>query len=368
MRRDEGPRGSTAYGGPARLRVGIPRALAFYRHFPFWRAFLEGCGCEVVASPPTDLGIMRAGTERCVDDICVAVKALFGHAAWLSDKVDLVLVPRMVSVEKKPYDTFTCPKLIAAPDMIRHGIPDMPELLEFVVDVKKRPWWWGCLSLGRRLGATPCRLWGAWRRGMEEQARYETLLRTGMMPEDALAVLEGKGPGTPAYLEEGRVTVGLVGHHYLLGDPLVNNRIVRWLHAAGARVVGSSCFTWRETEEEAGELPPLSWSYEKELLGAVSRFMRGGEVDGVVYMTSFGCGPDSMVMEMVRREMRSRWKLPLLEIVLDEHSAEAGIRTRAEAFVDSLPDRGAAGRRPHGERPFWGAALVVGRGERGTGA
>lgn len=328
------------------MRVGIPRALAFYRHYPFWRAFLEGCGCEVLASPPTDLGIMRAGTEACVDDICVAVKALFGHAAWLAEEeVDAVLIPRMVSVEKKPYDTFTCPKLIAAPDMIRHGLPRTPEILEFVVDTKRRPWWWGCLSLGRRLGASPCRIWSAWRRGLEEQGRYEELLRTGMMPDDALRRLGDGGSEPPAYLSRGRVTVGLVAHHYLLGDPLVNNRIVRWLHAAGARVVGSSRFSWGEIEEEAGGLPPLSWSYEKELLGAVSRFMRGGEVDGVVYMTSFGCGPDSMVMEMVRREMRPRWKLPLLEIVLDEHSAEAGIRTRAEAFVDSLPARAAAGGR-----------------------
>jgi predicted nucleotide-binding protein (sugar kinase/HSP70/actin superfamily) len=132
------------------------------------------------------------------------------------------------------------------------------------------------------------------------------------------------------------VTVGVVAHHYLLGDPLLNNRIVHWLNDSGARVIGSSILSEEEIESEAGRFPPLSWSYEKELLCAASIFLEREDVDGVVYMTSFGCGPDSVIMEMVRRELRSARSCPMLELVLDEHSAEAGVRTRAEAFVDGL--------------------------------
>lgn len=319
------------------LRVGVPRALMFYRYHPFLKAFLEGCGCEVVASPPTNLKILGMGTDLCVDDVCVAVKVLFGHVRFLQEKVDAVLVPRLVSVEKKKYDTFTCPKLIAAPDMVRFSFPNLPRLLEFIVDVKEAPWWYGCLKLGRDLKAPLRAIVRAYAGAVREQARFEELLSSGLLPADALERMDGDGgEPLPPYLAEGDVTVALVGHPYLLGDALVNKRLVHWLEVSGARVLGSSMLGPGETEKELTRLPPLSWSYEKELLAAASHFLNRPDIDGVIYMTSFGCGPDSLVTEMVRRELDLPPESVLLELVLDEHSAESGVRTRVEAFVDML--------------------------------
>lgn len=319
------------------MLVGMPRALMFYRYFPFLAAYLEGCGCEVLPSPPTNLSIMGMGTDICVDDVCVAVKVLFGHVGYLQDKVDAVLVPRLVSVEKRKYDTFTCPKLIAAPDMVRFSFPDLPALLEFTVDVSRAPWWWGCVRLGRELKAPLRVMAGAYAAAVREQRSYEGLLQRGILPAEALTRLgDGNGADLPSYLAEGDVTVAVVGHPYLLGDALVNKRLVHWLEASGARVLGSTMLTEAEVERQAGRFPPLSWSYEKELLGAAASFLDRADVDGVIYLTSFGCGPDSLVIEMVRREHDLPEDRILLELVLDEHSAESGVRTRAEAFVDML--------------------------------
>lgn len=319
------------------LRVGVPRALMFYRYYPFLRSFLEGFGCEVVASPPTNLKILGLGTDICVDDVCVAVKVLFGHVRFLQEEVDAVLVPRLVSVEKRKYDTFTCPKLIAAPDMVRFSFPDLPRLLEFTVDIKEAPWWYGCLKLGRDLKAPLRAIARSYSRAMREQRRFEELLGSGLLPGDALERMDnGDGGPPPAYLTEGDVTVAVVGHPYLLGDALVNKRLVHWLEVSGARVMGSSMLGLEETERELAQLPPLSWSYEKELLAAASHFLNRPDIDGVIYVTSFGCGPDSLVTEMVRRELDLPPDSVLLELVLDEHSAESGVRTRVEAFVDML--------------------------------
>ncbi len=349
------------------MKVGIPRALMFYRYYPFLRAFVEGCGHRVVPSPPTDLAILERGTELCVDDICVAVKAYFGHVDYLKDKVDVLLVPRLVSVERRKHDTFTCPKLIAAPDMVRFSPHRPPMLLEWVLDVKRAPWWWGCAVLARRLGATPCRALEAYRAAWREQGRYERMLREGMLPEEALEGMEGtEGMGareedaregkrarmTPSRLHDAgeggarraaprrdlrdEVTVAVVGHPYLLGDRLLNKDLVHWLRGSGARVVAGTVFSDEELAREAASLPDLSWSYERELLAAASLFTAREEVDGIVYLTSFGCGPDSMAMEMFKREMLPRGGKAFMEVVLDEHSAASGVRTRAEAFVDML--------------------------------
>jgi len=319
------------------LKIGIPRALMFYRYYPFLRSFLQGCGCDVQPSPPTNLKILHEGTDICVDDVCVAVKVLFGHVSQLAGKVDAILIPRLVSVEKRAYDTFTCPKLIAAPDMIRYSFPHLPPPLEFVMDISKAPFWWGCVRMMRDLHLPLRRFAGAYRAAMREQERFEGLLHRGLLPDDALAEMyEGVANHLPSYLDDRDVTVAMVGHPYLLGDPVVNKRLVRWLDACGARVLGSTMLTREVLEKESSGLPPLSWSYEKELLAAASLFLKRDDVDGVIYLTSFGCGPDSLVTEMVRRELIPAGDQVLLEMVLDEHSAESGVRTRAEAFVDLL--------------------------------
>ncbi len=332
--------------GPARIRgdrflkVGIPRALMFYRYYPFLKSLLEGCGCEAQPSPPTNLKILGDGVEICVDDICVAVKVLFGHVSQLAGKVDAILIPRLVSVEKQDYDTFTCPKLIAAPDMIRYSFPHLPAPLEFTVDVSKAPWWWGSARLMRQLDLPLRKMPGVYSAAVREQKRYEALLHGGLLPPDALArMYNGNGCNVPPYLSRRDVTVAVVGHPYLLGDPAVNKRLAHWLDVSGARVLGSTMLPEGDLQREASVLSPISWSYEKELLAAAAYFLKQPDVDGVIYLTSFGCGPDSLVTEMVRRELAPAGEQILLELVLDEHSAESGVRTRAEAFVDMLRRR-----------------------------
>lgn len=415
------------------MRIGIPRALAFYCYYPFLKTFLEGCGHEVVASPPTDLRLLEMGVESCVDDVCVAVKVFFGHARFLGERVEALLVPRVVSVEKGPHDTFTCPKLIAAPDMIRFLRGRPPLLLEWVLDAKKTPWWWGCLRLAVRLRVSPGRARRAYLAARREHSVFESLLLQGLLPDEAVSVWEkmvykhhrlGIEGGRPAHTRQDgrkldsrsgrssareplssvmfaddgktwwtamskeaaqrvdaetrtrspsgamsraecfsvlagsgfqgrrvvrlddarreRATVGVVGHPYLLADRLVNKNLIRWLEEAGSVVVPCTVLSPRELEEEMVRIPEMSWSYERELLAAVLRFAGLTGVDGIVYLTSFGCGPDSMAMELARREIVAPHGKPFLEVVLDEHSADSGVRTRAEAFVDMLKRRKSA--------------------------
>lgn len=35
------------------MRIGIPRALYYYRYYPLWQTFFQSLGCEVVFSDPT---------------------------------------------------------------------------------------------------------------------------------------------------------------------------------------------------------------------------------------------------------------------------------------------------------------------------
>jgi benzoyl-CoA reductase/2-hydroxyglutaryl-CoA dehydratase subunit BcrC/BadD/HgdB len=60
-----------------------------------------------------------------------------------------------------------------------------------------------------------------------------------------------------------------------------------------------------------------------------------GSVDGLVAVVAFGCAPDSGLAPELGQAARQAG-LPMLTLTLDEHSGEAGLVTRLEAFVDML--------------------------------
>ena len=57
------------------------------------------------------------------------------------------------------------------------------------------------------------------------------------------------------------------------------------------------------------------------------------QVDGIILMSAFPCGPDSMTNDMLLRLVKD---VPILTIILDNQSGSAGLETRLESFVDIL--------------------------------
>ena len=76
------------------------------------------------------------------------------------------------------------------------------------------------------------------------------------------------------------------------------------------------------------------WTCEEEVVGAGGHYLRSGS-DGVIGITAFGCGPDSLMMDIVQRQARTM-TTPFMSLTLDEHTAEAGMITRLEAFLDMI--------------------------------
>jgi predicted nucleotide-binding protein (sugar kinase/HSP70/actin superfamily) len=76
----------------------------------------------------------------------------------------------------------------------------------------------------------------------------------------------------------------------------------------------------------------MYWRSGQAILGT-ARMVSANPHLQAVYLTSFQCGPDSFLLTYFRQEMRGK---PFLELEVDDHTAEAGIVTRCEAFLDSL--------------------------------
>jgi predicted nucleotide-binding protein (sugar kinase/HSP70/actin superfamily) len=345
-------------GKPA-LRVGLPRALLTYRYYVLWKSFVAGLGCEVVESPWTNRQILDQGVRLTVDDICIPVKVYIGHLLYLQGKgVDAILAPRVYAVEESAKPRYTCPKFMGLPDMARAVVGEPPPLLDVDVNVRERPLAESFVEIGKRLGFDRKASVAAFERAAAAQALFEGSLANGLK-EAAAASLSDAGPspekdrrGAPAgssvihrpeaagaSSEEEDLLVAVVGHPYLIFDDYLSFNLQRRLAALGARTLTQFAVSADVIETEMAKHRELSWSYERELLGAVGHFVRRDDIDGVVVLTSFACGTFAVISELIDREVRPGADKPLLYLMVDELTGEAGIQTRLESFCDMVRER-----------------------------
>jgi hypothetical protein len=140
------------------------------------------------------------------------------------------------------------------------------------------------------------------------------------------------GDGGKDYL----ATIALIGHPYLLYDDYVNYRLISRLEANRVRVLTPEMAEKEKIDAAITELVGKAyWTYEGEVIGAGGYYLGSDEVDGVIGLLAFGCGPDSMMMDLLKHRAR-KWQKPFMLLTLDEHTAEAGLITRLEAFLDMI--------------------------------
>lgn len=317
------------------VTVGIPRALLYYHYYPGWEAFFRALGAEVVLSDETTKTILDRGVRDAVDEACLPVKLYMGHLANLRDKgVDCIFAPRVVSVERKKY---LCPKFLGLPEMARFCVPDLPELLDVEINVhqKYHETKKDLAKLARRFDRRPWSARRALRAAKAAQDAYEAKLRLGLTPRD---VLTGKEPAAV----QARVRVAVLGHAYNLNDPFISMNLIEKLREMGVEVVTSEMLRPQDILRGSRRLEKeIFWTFGKELMGAGFHLLDEANIQGMVLVASFGCGPDSLICDLVERVYKRNKKVPVLTLTLDEHTGEAGVVTRLEAFVDMLRWRAA---------------------------
>jgi len=280
-------------------------------------------------SPPSNRALLESGCSLAVDETCLSVKLHLGHVAWFRDRdVDAVLAPRYVSMNRAERE---CVKLWALPDIVGNAVPDL-KLMTYSVDAAglthaPSTQTGELYRLARRLGATPLR---AARAVVLARRAERTHVRTRQREQSARLAKRTDAP-----------RILIVGHAYNVFDDLVGEPIIRTLEQQGCELLYSDDLAHREARRLSKRLSPrLYWTNNQQLLGAVERYR--GEVDGIVFLVTFPCGPDSLVTELAVRKVR---EVPVVTLILDEHSGEGGLRTRLESFVDIIRMQRAAAER-----------------------
>jgi len=301
--------------------IGIPQALSYYYFYPLWHSFFTQLGFDIKTSGLTHRHKLDAGIAIVPGEACLPLKCYFGHLLSLINEVDFIFVPRLVCLKKKPKIKLGCPKLIGLPDMVRALVPQA-HILTLDIDLRNEPEVKSYMKMARSLGARTGDAQRAYRAAFNEFKQYKK------ERSQAASALNKAG--------NNKITIGLLGHSYLLQDNYLNFNLTKKLSDLECCVIDCHSFSTDEIEMELPHVESVSWYFEEELLGAALRFLHMDNISGLIYLVSFGCGAGSITNEIVELEILKDCTIPRLRIIIDEYTGEAGLMTRLESFVDML--------------------------------
>lgn len=302
--------------------IGIPRGLLAYRQGMLWKEFFEQLGFQCVFSPKSDKHILDEGTARAIDETCLPFKMYLGHVIELFGKCDAVFVPRTGGYLPKEK---MCTRYEALPDLVRNIFRDEKvRILTVSYD------WYDktneekvFIQLGAQLGKTKREAKKAYShaRKKEEVWRKE------------------KEKKQTKLLESGSIKVLMAGHPYVLHDAYMGGELTRILNSMGAEVLYSDYVNREDALKRSYEFSRvMPWLINREMAGAAMLMRR--HVDGVVIVSAYPCGPDSLVNDMLIRRIK---EVPVLILTLDAQSGTAGMETRVESFIDIIKYQKAGG-------------------------
>ncbi len=148
--------------------------------------------------------------------------------------------------------------------------------------------------------------------------------------------------------------IAITGEIYVVWEPFVNLNIETKLGEMGVEVI--RCLWLSENILHRVHLDFWSWRSKSRALKAAEPYLGynvGAECnisvgnvviskrrgyDGLIHLMPFTCMPEIVAQSIIPKVSR-HYDMPVLTFILDEHTGEAGMVTRLEAFVDLLARR-----------------------------
>ncbi len=307
--------------------LGIPRTMFFQEMMPFFRTFFEKLGFTVVYSQKTNKQVIHQGVECLAAEPCYPVKVAHGHVLdLLQAGVKRIFLPSVIDMphpHPEIQQGLVCPMaqslaytLPTAIDFAPYGARLLSPVLYFGRGYRALRQ--GLRALGKDLGVSLRAVDRALPKALAAQEAYY-----GKLQARGREILDNLSP-------KARLII-LVGRPYNAFDPGMNLNLHRKLRQLGVLAMPMDYLPINEVED-LEEIKPMFWRFGQKILGVGQHIRKNPRLYGI-FITNFGCGPDSFIQHFFRDRMRGK---PYLEIEIDEHSADVGAITRLEAFLDSL--------------------------------
>ena len=307
-------------------KIGIPRAFYYHALPGLFETFFHSLGIEPVVSGRSDRPTLQRAVNVCEAEHCLPNKLFDGHVLSIAKEVDAVFVPRLLSMTK---GYIACPRFGALPEATRAWLNEQVPVVSVDINHNREPLEKTLVRFGVILGASVKDARTAAAAGLSAYRERMAELRRRSLPDEA------QSNQRPGFL--------LLGHPYTLHDTFIATPIVQKLKSLNVPVE-MMCFD-AQLAAPAGEPTDILWCTFAKMHNRLTT-LDTDKYAGVIQVSTFNCGCDSMMMEKFSRLCKKRG-IPYMILMVDEHTGRAGIDTRLEAFIDSISWRRG---RLHGEQ------------------
>jgi len=324
--------------------VGLTRSFLVNLLYPLYRRFFESLGCDVIVVDEVD----PQGLARTNSSFCYPAEISHGMMASLvKRRPDYIFLPQVyeLSVEKPqscdPGHQCTCITAFAESYYLKSAFREFDGVLLTPLLNFSRGWETQAepfIKVAQQLGFAREQGAAAYEQGVA--ALRELIDWRRELGRKVLAELEA---------DPARTAVVLFGRPYNAFADEANMGIPRKFASRGVTVIPFDCLPFYDEPI----LDNMTWAMGQDILRCTHFVKKHPQLFGA-FVTNFGCGPDSFVVTYFRDIMQTK---PSLTLEIDSHTADAGVNTRIEAFLDICERFRKLGLKDAAPRPFQPARL-----------
>ena len=318
-----------------KINIGYPLGLNAFELLPFWRAFFDSLGFNLMTSPLSDRRLYEGGQYTIPSDTaCYPAKLMHGHIeALIREGADVIFYPDMSYNidEGQGDDHFNCPVVAYYPQVIKLNVPavrNLPFICDFIsladtqvfkkrITLTLKKYFPNAGLTAKKIAAAADDAYGAYK--------------------SHLLAIENKGAELIEEAKrEGRTVIMLAGRPYHI-DPEINHGIHEIIAGLGATVLSEDCIPPSKERLKTGVRN--QWTYHARMYNAAKFVAEAPENLEIhlVQLVSFGCGVDAVTTDEIRSTVEKGGRL-YSQIKIDEisNSGAATIRLRSLASVIEL--------------------------------
>jgi len=319
------------------MKIGIPKALLYYFYYPFWKTLFTELGCEVVTSNDTNKKTISEGAHVTETEMCVPIKIYNGHIAeLLKTDVDFVFVPQMHNVKSEYY----CPKFLGIIEVVKYSFENHWDRFIFLNYHTKKDDLNSLkvhMPLCNILGVTKSQLKKALKKALAVQAEFRRLNTLGYTVPEAYDILFNGAP-LKTLKNDGILNIALLGYVNNVYDNYVSMNTVNRLREMGVNVITFDMLSDDAVKKDKKLIKEPFWIFARKIYNGSKYLIKQGNLDGIIHLTAFGCGPDSIIGRLMEGDCEDA-NVPFLTLRVDEHTGDNHTQTRLEAYIDMLKMR-----------------------------
>lgn len=307
--------------------IGIPFSMTFYELMPLWTVFFGELGLKIVLSDKTNKNIIHQGTEAVGSETCFPIKAAHGHVINLiKKKVDSIFIPTLINMPNhhpRVKESCNCPY-----------VQSLSHLIKSAIDLKER-----------KINLLNPEITLGWQKKTNLRSLVNFALKLGAKKKPAIAASQkalkaqenfyqknaSRGKKILSQITPGQMVAVIAARSYNSCDQGINLNLPEKLRKLDVLPLPLDYLPLSEASLD-GQYSDMYWSHGQKILAAAKIISQSKNLLPV-YLTNFGCGPDSFITHFFENEIGNK---PYLQLEFDEHSSDVGVITRCEAFTDSV--------------------------------